>query len=72
MAGDLLAGGFLRGRAPREPYFADDRQQLRASIERVLRASEAPLYIGHRGPLEPRSVARRFNVETGAPSAGSD
>jgi len=72
LAGDLLAGGFLRGRAPREPYFADDRQQLRASIERVLRASAAPLFIGHRGPLEPRVVASHFNVGTAASTPGPD
>ncbi|CAN5789424.1 MBL fold metallo-hydrolase [soil metagenome] len=62
VAGDLLAGGFLRGGSPREPYFADDRQQLRSSIERLLQRSEATLYVGHRGPLKAGAVARRFEI----------
>ncbi len=60
IAGDLLAGGFLRGRAPRLPYFADDGQQLLESIRRVVEMSDAPLYVGHRGPLSPRTVATHF------------
>jgi len=72
LAGDLLSGGFLRGRAPREPYFADDRQQLRTSIERVLSVGQAPLFVGHRGPLQPRSVARHFGLDTAISTSAPD
>jgi hydroxyacylglutathione hydrolase len=65
VAGDLLAGGFLRGGSPREPYFADDKQQLQASIGRVLELSRATIYVGHRGPLEAGAVARRFGASPG-------
>jgi len=60
LAGDLVAGGFLRGRAPREPYFADDRGQLVRSLDRLLSESRGPLLVGHRGPLPRDAVARRF------------
>ncbi len=62
VAGDLLAGGFLRRHAPRLPYFADDLVQLRESIERVSMVATGPIYVGHRGPLPPEAVARRFRV----------
>ncbi|HUG47668.1 MAG TPA: MBL fold metallo-hydrolase [Candidatus Limnocylindria bacterium] len=73
LAGDLVSGGFLRGRAPREPYFADDRAQLRSSLERLLSESGAPLYVGHRGPLSADAVARRFGIAVEPPltAAGS-
>ena len=71
VAGDLLAGGFLRGRAPREPWFADDRDQLRSSIETLLQRSNARLYVGHRGPLSSAAVARRFDLPSSRSSSAS-
>ncbi|MDQ3491943.1 MAG: MBL fold metallo-hydrolase [Chloroflexota bacterium] len=60
LAGDLVVGGFLRRHVPGLPYFADDRGQLQASIERVLAVANGPLFVGHRGPVSRESVARRF------------
>ena len=62
LAGDVVAGGFLRGREPREPYFADDTAELRRSLARLLAESDGPLLVGHRGPLESKAVARRFGL----------
>lgn len=62
LAGDLCAGGFLRRGAAREPYFADDRDALRRSLEALLARTRGPLLVGHRGPLERDAVARRFGL----------
>ncbi len=56
IAGDLVAGGFIRGRSPRMPYFADDLGALRASVGRAVAVAHGPLYVGHRGPLDPAAV----------------
>lgn len=60
LAGDLVAGGFLRRHAPGPPYFADDLIALHESIGRVLAVAKGPMYLGHRGPVSLESVARRF------------
>ena len=70
LAGDLAAGGFLRASAPGLPYFADDRSQLQASLERVVGVARGPIYVGHRGPLAADAVARRFGIPTAPTSAG--
>jgi glyoxylase-like metal-dependent hydrolase (beta-lactamase superfamily II) len=57
LCGDLLAGSFLRGSAPRLPYFADDQAALAGSVRALLTASRGPWHLGHRGPLDPRDVA---------------
>ena len=62
LAGDLAAGGFLRAGAPGLPYFADDRAQLQDSIVRIIGLARGPIHVGHRGPLAPDAVARRFGV----------
>ncbi len=60
IAGDLVSGGFLRRHSPGEPWFADDRGQIRDSVRRLLAASRGPWLLGHRGPVDPAAVARRF------------
>jgi glyoxylase-like metal-dependent hydrolase (beta-lactamase superfamily II) len=63
VAGDIASGGFLRGRSAREPYFADDRRQLRSSVAQLLaEANPGPVYVGHRGPLTRQGLARLFDV----------
>lgn len=58
IAGDLLAGGYLRRHAPRLPYFADDLVSLRASMRAMARDATGPLLLGHRGPVAPDALQR--------------
>lgn len=58
IAGDLLAGGFLRRHVPRLPYFADDLVALRTSLRRVATHAPGPLMLGHRGPVMASDLQR--------------
>ena len=58
VGGDLAAGGFVRRRAPRLPYFADDLEATRDSIALVARLARGPVHLGHRGPLRAEDLAR--------------
>lgn len=62
IAGDLVAGGFVRARSPRDAYFADDLSEVRRSLIRLLAASRGPWLLGHRGPVTPAAVARHYGV----------
>lgn len=64
LVGDLLMGGHLGGALapgrPRYHYFAASREQVGASLGRVLSLGPRQLYVGHGGPLAAEAVARRF------------
>lgn len=60
IAGDLLAGGFVRENRPDYPFFLDDRATLHASIARLLAAGPRRLHFGHGLPADATSVRRRF------------
>ena len=55
LVGDLLIGGFLGGlfdrRRSRLPYFADDLQELRRSVETLRGHAAGAWYLGHGGPI---------------------
>jgi len=64
LIGDLLLGGYLGGylfdRRPGLPYFIDNREQLLASVRRVLAEHLTTVFVGHGGPLKPDAMRRRF------------
>ncbi|CAA9590286.1 MAG: hypothetical protein AVDCRST_MAG18-4959 [uncultured Thermomicrobiales bacterium] len=77
IAGDLLRGGFLGGRLapqrPNPPFYAADRSQLTASLQKVLALPLGTLYVGHGGPLTAAAVRRRYDHATHyRPSATRD
>jgi len=61
LVGDLFMGGYLGGTlGPRWPslhYFADDLEEVRASIGKLLGLSPRRFYPAHGGPLESVDVA---------------
>jgi len=63
IAGDLMMGGLLRRGTPRYPAVADDIDELSRSIAQVLLQGHGPLFVGHRGPLQPEAVAKRFRSQ---------
>lgn len=60
LAGDLLAGGFVREDRPDYPFFVDDRATLDASIARLLTDTPRRLHFGHGRPASAASARRRF------------
>lgn len=66
IAGDLLMGGFLGGAVlpawPRYPLFADDLDQVRASVEKLLSLGARRFYLGHGGPLDYKQVLIRLSI----------
>ena len=69
IVGDIMMGGHLGGallsHRPRYHYFADDLDQVRASIKKVMDHSPRKIYVGHGGPLGPGAVLERFSREIG-------
>jgi glyoxylase-like metal-dependent hydrolase (beta-lactamase superfamily II) len=63
IGGDIAAGGFVRGHSPREPYFADDRAELRRSLANLLSVAKGPVFVGHRGPLAREALAHTFGLD---------
>ncbi len=61
--GDLLMGGWLGGNLqPTRPnfhYYAEDMNEVRASIQKLLSYNPQKLYVGHGGPLDAATV-RQF------------
>jgi hydroxyacylglutathione hydrolase len=60
IAGDLIAGGFVRQNKPDYSFFIDDREETHRSLARVLGESPTRLYFGHGQPADAASVRRRF------------
>ena len=60
IAGDVMAGGFVRENRPDYPFFLDDRAILHQSIARLVAEVPGRLYFGHGQPADAASVRRRF------------
>ncbi len=67
IVGDLMRGGDLGGALfpsrPRTHYFADDIEQMRASIKKLMAFKPKKLYAGHGGPLEAEAVRAYFQKD---------
>jgi len=65
--GDVMMGGViggaLFGTRPNYHYFIDDRNDLRASIKKIISWKPSKLYVGHGGPLNYNDVVDRFSKE---------
>jgi hydroxyacylglutathione hydrolase len=65
IVGDLLGGGSFGGNLfpsrPRYHYYADDLEQTRASIKKIMSLKPKRLYVGHGGPLEAEVVKTYFS-----------
>lgn len=65
IVGDLMRGGDLGGALfpsqPRYHYYADDLEQMRASIQKIMALKPKRLYVGHGGPLDAQSVKTYFS-----------
>ena len=63
--GDLLMGGWAGGAVlasrPNYHYYIDDRDQLHASLKKILSYKPSTLYVGHGGPLTFKSVIEHFS-----------
>jgi hydroxyacylglutathione hydrolase len=63
--GDLLMGGFFGGTVfphlPGYHYFADDLNEVKNSIQKVLGLNLSKYYVGHGGPLSAERVKKWFN-----------
>ncbi len=66
IVGDLLFGGFLLGKLlptwPRYPLLADDYDEVRASVEKLLSLGARRFYLGHGGPLDYHQVLIRLSL----------
>jgi glyoxylase-like metal-dependent hydrolase (beta-lactamase superfamily II) len=60
IAGDLIAGGFVRQNKPDYSFFIDDREETHRSLARLLGQSPQRLHFGHGQPADATSVRRRF------------
>ncbi len=56
IVGDLLMA--LNRKTPGWPIFADDMEQVRASVAALLSRSPTRIYLGHGGPFTPESVRK--------------
>jgi glyoxylase-like metal-dependent hydrolase (beta-lactamase superfamily II) len=60
IAGDLVAGGFVRPNKPDYSFFIDDRDETHRSLARLLAESPHRLHFGHGNSADATSVRRRF------------
>ncbi len=60
IVGDTLMGGFLGGAIcrsrPGYPYVADNLDEIRKSVEKLLALSPSKVFVGHGGPLSPKQI----------------
>ncbi len=67
IVGDLLGGGSVGGNLfpsrPHYHYFADDLEQVRTSIKKIIGLKAKKLYVGHGGPLEVETVKAYFEKD---------
>ena len=62
--GDIMMGGFMGGQflphLPDYHYFAEDLEEVRSSIIKVLNFNSSTYYVGHGGPLTKEQIKMRF------------
>lgn len=62
--GDVMMGGFMGGEffpyLPDYHYFADDLNEIRKSITRIIKFNAEKFYVGHGGPLTRDRIEKRF------------
>ena len=62
--GDIIMGGFMGGQflahLPDYHYFAEDLEEIRSSINKVLTFNSSTYYVGHGGPLTKERIKKRF------------
>jgi len=65
--GDLMMGGNLGGTLfparPHYHYYADDLDQVRQSIKKLIHSDVKRFYVGHGGPLEVEDVRSYFSKD---------
>jgi len=59
---DLIMGGFVRRKRPCNPIFANDINQVKKTIEEIMKNKPRKLYASHGGPFSPEDVLRYFNL----------
>ncbi|GAK56337.1 beta-lactamase [Candidatus Vecturithrix granuli] len=59
--GDLIMGGIFRSKVPHYPWFAADLDQVKQSIQVVLRRRPTIIHTSHGGPFSPETLAKTFN-----------
>lgn len=62
MMGGIM-GGALFGTRPNYHYFIDDRNDLHASLKKIISWKPSKLYVGHGGPLSYDDVIAHFSQE---------
>lgn len=60
--GDLVMGGIFRPKVPHYPWFAADLDQVKQSIQAVLRRRPTIIYTSHGGPFSPETLMNTFNI----------
>lgn len=62
--GDVMMGGFMGGQffshLPDYHYFADDLEEIKKSIKKILNFNSKKFYVGHGGSLSRERIERRF------------
>ena len=65
IAGDIMRGGYMGGvllrHHPQYHYFADDLNEVRASIKKLLTFPIVKIHVGHGGPLVAKDIVQRFS-----------
>jgi glyoxylase-like metal-dependent hydrolase (beta-lactamase superfamily II) len=66
VAGDVLMGGYLGGYVlpgtPGYHYFVDSIEATDESIRRLAALETGPIYVGHGGPLQLKTIRTRFQA----------
>ena len=53
-------GSFIRRNVPNYPWFAYDMEQLKKSIDIVMKHCPKKIYASHGGPFTPEMILQRF------------
>jgi glyoxylase-like metal-dependent hydrolase (beta-lactamase superfamily II) len=62
IVGDLIMGGFIHKTNPGLPLFADNLEEVRSSIRKVLSYSPSIIHAAHGGPFSPADVRRNIGI----------